>query len=114
MKYSFFFLSYLLAITFGWTSVFGQQSQPPQIESWITNPDRSMLFTRQTDLVSFADKNSGRGTAIVIDDAHQLQPIDGFGFALTGGSAELLMKMEPAARKTILNELFATSDNALE
>jgi glucosylceramidase len=102
---------FLLAITFGWTSVFGQQSQPPQIESWITNPDRSMLFARQTDIVSFAGKNSGRGTAIVIDDLHQLQPIDGFGFALTGGSAGLLMKMVPAARKKILNELFSAADH---
>jgi glucosylceramidase len=101
----------LLAITFGWTSVSGQQSKPPQIESWITNPDRSMLFARQTDFVSFADKNSGRGTAIVIDDLHQLQPIDGFGFALTGGSAGLLMKMEPAERKKILNELFSATDD---
>jgi glucosylceramidase len=36
-----------------------------------------------------------------------MQTIDGFGFALTGGSAELLMKMSPGERAKILKELFA-------
>ena len=31
----------------------------------------------------------------MIDPAQQMQSIDGFGYALTGGSAELLMKMTP-------------------
>jgi glucosylceramidase len=83
-------------------------AQPGQIESWITNPDRSALFEKQTETVSFSEKNSGRGgSTIVIDDTQQMQTIDGFGFALTGGSAELLMKMSSKERAGILKELFA-------
>ena len=39
-----------------------------------------------------------------------MQPVDGFGFALTGGSAELLMKMSSGGRAKILKELFAWDD----
>jgi glucosylceramidase len=83
-------------------------SQSDRIESWITNRDRSALFENQTEAVTFSEKNNGYGgSAIVIDDSHQMQTIDGFGFALTGGSAELLMKMSSGERANILKELFA-------
>jgi glucosylceramidase len=86
-------------------------AQPDQIESWITNPDRSALFEKQPENVTFSVKNSGRGgSTIVIDVSHQMQIIDGFGFALTGGSAELLMKMSSDERAKILKELFAWDD----
>jgi len=82
-------------------------AQPERIESWITNPDRSALFEKQPE-VTFSEKNSRRGgSTIIIDDSHQMQTIDGFGFALTGGSAELLMKMSSGERAKILKELFA-------
>lgn len=87
-------------------------SQPVKIESWITKPDRSALFEKQAEEISFSDRNSGRGgQAIIIDDLQQMQPVDGFGFALTGGSAELLMKMSADERKKIINELFACDKN---
>jgi len=85
-------------------------SQPGRIESWITNPDRSALFEKQPEIVSFSEKHNGRGSTIVIDDSYQMQTIDGFGFALTGGSAELLMKMSPSERAKILKELFGRDD----
>ena len=84
-------------------------SQPGQIEAWITNPDRSSLFEKQPENISFTDRSTGRGgSAIIIDDSHLMQTIDGFGFALTGGSAELLMKMSQGTRSEILKELFGT------
>jgi glucosylceramidase len=86
-------------------------AQSGQIESWITNPDRSALFEKQSGNISFADRNAGRGgSTIIIDDSQQMQTIDGFGFALTGGSAELLMKMSSGERAKILKELFAFDD----
>lgn len=85
-------------------------SQPGRIESWITNPDRSALFEKQPEVIGFSEKYNGRGSTIVIDDSHRMQSIDGFGFALTGGSAELLMKMSSSGRANILKELFASDD----
>lgn len=87
-------------------------AQTGQIEAWVTLPDRSALFEKQAEAFTFSDRNSGRGgPAIVIDDGQPMQTIDGFGFALTGGSAELLMKMDPAERSRILREVFATDGN---
>ena len=48
---------------------------------------------------------------IVIDESHSMQTIDGFGFALTGGSAGLIMKMTPEARKALLEDVFSSKDN---
>ncbi len=42
----------------------------------------------------------------------QFQGIDGFGFALTGGSAGLIMKMSPDKRNTLLQELFSENGNS--
>lgn len=91
--------------------LFSQKVKPVQIDSWITNPDRSSLFQKQSDTLLFGFSNRGGGATIVLDDRQQFQEIDGFGFALTGGSAELLMKMNPDKRKTLLKELFSDNDN---
>ncbi len=89
-----------------------QNSGQWEIETWLTNPDRSALFARQPDKITFTDIKGARGGAIIIIDENQtFQQTDGFGFALTGGSAELLIKMNPSERSKILKELFATGDN---
>jgi len=41
------------------------------------------------------------------------QTIDGFGFALTGGSAQLLMHMDPAKRAALLQELFTRTGDGI-
>ncbi|MCX6631341.1 MAG: glucosylceramidase [Candidatus Solibacter sp.] len=85
---------------------------PNQIDAWVTNPDRSSLLQKLPEPVAF--RNTGaRGPAIVIDPAQQMQSIDGFGYALTGGSAELLVKMSRDARARILKQLFAQGENNL-
>ena len=81
------------------------------IEAWISKPDRSALFEKQKDTIRFANAKRGGGAPIVIDETHRMQTIDGFGFALTGGSAELMMKMSAAARRQLLVDLFATTGN---
>ena len=93
--------------------IYCQKGKTIQIGSWITNADRSALFTKQCDSLFFSDNNKGGGTTIVIDKEQQLQGIDGFGFALTGGSAGLIMKMSPDKRRALLQELFSDdADNA--
>ena len=96
---------------FSITSLFAQSTEPTKIDAWITNPDRSALFEKQAEPITFGNRDMRRGAAIVIDDTQRLQSIDGFGFALTGGSAELMMKMTPAERTKLIHELFATDAN---
>lgn len=76
------------------------------ISSWVTSPDRSNLFTPQGKVADFEEKRNERAAYIVVDPARSYQTMDGFGFALTGGSAEHLMKMTPSARHEILREMF--------
>ncbi len=83
-----------------------------EINVWLTNSDRSALFAKQTEKNSFTGLDGSReGAAIVIDDHQTFQQVDGFGFALTGGSAELLIKMNSTERAKIIKELFATDEN---
>lgn len=86
--------------------------EPRPIEVWLTRPDRSALCQKQEEPVAFRD-GAADGPAIVVDDRQALQTMDGFGFALTGGSAELLMKMSPAAREALLRELFARDGDGI-
>ncbi|HET6556387.1 MAG TPA: glycoside hydrolase family 30 beta sandwich domain-containing protein [Prolixibacteraceae bacterium] len=104
-------LNTALATLAGVSSLFAQQAGPVSIEAWVTNGDRSTLFEKQAETVSFSDRDSRRGAAIVIDENQPMQLIDGFGFALTGGSAELMMKMSATERNKLIRELFDTDEN---
>src|SRR5580692_5774717 len=77
---------------------------------WLTNPDRSALFQLQTTPIAFTSSAGGNLT-IEVDDKKTYQSIDGFGFALTGGSAQLIAHMDPDKRAALLRELFTTDAN---
>ena len=84
----------------------------PDAQQWLTTVDRSALFARQAEPLRFTDAKDEL-PAIVVNDMQQYQTMEGFGFALTGGSAELLMKMTPARRSELLKRLFTTEGDAI-
>ena len=82
------------------------------LEGWITRdasaplqPLRPLAFTKSALHDSLP--------TIEVDDSKTFQPIEGFGFSLTGGSAYLLSGLPPAARADLLKELFAPTPEAL-
>lgn len=79
---------------------------------YLTTEDRSSLFAEQHSELKFA-KGKDNATTIEVDDKKKFQSIDGFGFALTGGSAQLLMQMRADSRSSILRELFSTADTGI-
>lgn len=81
-----------------------------EIEAWITSADRSMLFQQQPEKVTFGNEG-GQGLPIIIDDRQEFQEMDGFGFALTEGSAFHLHRMSAPARQQILEEMFKADGN---
>lgn len=76
------------------------------VSLYVTSSDRSDLLKLQAPIAFAAGHTTGAQT-ITVDPAKTYQSIDGFGFALTGGTAELLMHMDPEPRAAILHELFA-------
>src|ERR1022692_850465 len=81
-----------------------------EAEVWLTNPDKSALFERQKTGLPFAAAANGNPT-IDVDDKQKFQAIDGFGYALTGGSAQHLIRMDAAKRAALIQELFAADGN---
>jgi glucosylceramidase len=77
-----------------------------EVQLWLTNADKSALFEQQKSSLQFS-KSTGEAPIIEIDDQKTFQTIDGFGFALTGGSAQHLAHMDAAKRAALLKELFA-------
>ena len=90
-------------------AISAKAQEPGEARLWLTTPDRSQLLTLQKEPLHFSASARTLPTIDVNDD-QQYQSMDGFGFALTGGSAQLLMRMEPAKRAALLKELFATSE----
>src|SRR5665213_2656935 len=80
------------------------------VASWLTTPDKSSLLQLQKTPLDFV-KPSASNPTINVDDQQRFQTMDGFGFALTGGSAQLIMHMDPAKRAELLQELFADNGN---
>src|ERR1700722_11665191 len=74
------------------------------VSLWLTNPDKSALFQLQTPPVPFS--KAGGAQVITVDDAKTYQTMDGFGFALTGGSAQLISHMDAASCAALLRNLF--------
>jgi len=76
---------------------------------WVSTEDRSALLAPQSAPLQFM-KSDQQAPAIEVNDQQKYQTMDGFGFALTGGSAQLLMRMDAPRRKALLQELFGTGD----
>ncbi len=79
---------------------------------WLTTVDRSALFAPQPDLLHFSATTNQLPT-IAVNEMQQFQSIEGFGFALTGGSAQLLMRMTPERREALLRQIFTTEGDGI-
>ena len=93
-----------------------QAQQRGDVQLWLTNADKSAVFEEQQPLLHFSKANtqpSADEQKIEIDDHKKFQSIDGFGFALTGGSAQHLAHLDSAKRAALLHELFGVDGNAI-
>jgi glucosylceramidase len=77
---------------------------------YLTRADRSALFKKQNLSLNFGSQGSA-GQTITVDSTKTYQTIDGFGYALTGGSAYLINHLAAADRDALLKELFLTDSD---
>ena len=96
-------------ISFALTS---QAQTIPDAHVWLSTPDHSSAFTEQPGALHFSAA-AGDGAAIAVTDMQQFQQIEGFGFAVTGGSAQLLMKMSAAKRSELLKLIFSPDGDGI-
>jgi glucosylceramidase len=75
-------------------------------------PDQSTLFKRQKVSLQFG-ANTNSDPTIVVDTTQTYQTMDGFGYTLTGGSAQVMKRMSAPARAALIKELFATDSTSL-
>jgi glucosylceramidase len=75
-------------------------------EFWMSTPDKSSLFQKQDVSQTVTVQNPA---VITVTEAETFQTIDGFGGALTGGSAAHNNQMSAGARSGLLQELFAVT-----
>ena len=100
---------FYIALVFCLTAAHGADD----VSWWLTTPQENNRLTRQSDLLTFDASVDTNLPAIVVDPHTKYQTVDGFGFALTGGSAEHLTAMSPDRRQAILQEIFSSNGDGL-
>jgi glucosylceramidase len=72
-----------------------------QTEVFLSLPKQKSFFQKTNELSA-----DFTGAKIQVLADQQFQSMDGFGFTLTGGSAQLIQALEPINKATLLQELF--------
>jgi len=103
-------LPYLLATCSAFMLLPAHAQRAGRVRAWVTTPDQTQLLRPQPGHLRFGPTPPA-GAVIDVDDSQTFQTMDGFGYCLTGGSAELLHAMSAPARARLLRELFGTGPN---
>jgi glucosylceramidase len=82
------------------------------VSYWMTTGDKAKLLQPQTTALSFTDVTNAN-PVIEVDSTQAMQPVEGFGYTLTGGSAYLINRLSASEKTGLLQELFGASDNSL-
>lgn len=85
---------------------------PGSITYYLTKGDKTALLEKQEAKLHFSAEKL-EGSAIKINESQLFQEIDGFGYTLTGGSADLIASLPATKQDSLINELFGTSENAI-
>ena len=83
----------------------GSEAGEP-VELWLTDPHGAARLERRDVTSVVAEGSDPRSEVLTIQPRQRFQPIEGFGYTLTSGSAQLLKAMTPPARAALLRHLF--------
>lgn len=87
------------------------QTSGDTLNAWLTKADATVLLQKQNAIAFNATSNSY--STITVDSTQTFQTIDGFGYALTGGSAYVINKLDANTKNNLLQELFGNGDNSI-
>jgi O-glycosyl hydrolase len=83
-----------------------------EVDFWLTNGDETVKLQKQSTVLAFGS-NSNQYPTIEVDENTTFQTIDGFGYTLTGGSAEVINSLTTPVKQALLQELFGNADNSI-
>ena len=83
-----------------------------EIDFWLTKGDQSIQLEKQTSNLKFA-KTLNNYANIELFDAQTFQTVEGFGYSLTGGSAQLIMQLSADKRAVLLQDLFGQTASSI-
>lgn len=83
-----------------------------QVDFWLTKGDQSVTLQKQPATLAFRTEPNAY-PIIEVDESKTFQTIDGFGYTLTGGSAQVINQLNSQKRTELLQELFGTNDNSI-
>jgi glucosylceramidase len=83
-----------------------------EVSFWLTKGDQSVKLQKQSTVLAFGTTHNIYSN-IEVDDSQTFQTIDGFGYTLTGGSAEVINQLNAAKKQELLQELFGSGENAI-
>ncbi|TCJ14621.1 glucosylceramidase [Flaviaesturariibacter flavus] len=78
---------------------------------WLTTGGGNALLQQQASLAFGTGTNTF--PVIDVDSTQRFQSMDGFGYTLTGGSAQLINAMSASSGAALLQELFGTGGDAI-
>lgn len=82
------------------------------IDFWLTKGDQTVKLLKQTNILAF-NTTPNVYQNIEVNDSQIFQTIDGFGFSLTGGSAQVINQLNTTKKQELLQELFGTNTNSI-
>lgn len=85
---------------------------PAGIYYWLTTADKTNLLTKQQTNLNF-DVIANALPDITVDSTQKFQTVEGFGYTLTQGSAEVINQMSSSDRNSLLTELFGNGGNSI-
>lgn len=93
-----------------------QTTPPPtvtnDVDFWLTKGNQSVLLQKQTTVLGFGTTYNIYPN-IEVNTSQTYQTVDGFGYTLTGGSAQVINQLTAAKKQELLQELFGSASNSI-
>lgn len=79
---------------------------------WLTKGNETVKLEKQNTVLGFTT-NTNSYPNIEVNQNQTFQTIDGFGYTLTGGSAEVINQLAASKKQELLQDLFGNSINSI-
>lgn len=89
-----------------------EETSKKNIDAWLTKADETIKLQKQTSILAFTTASNSFQN-IEVNPSKTYQTIDGFGYTLTGGSAEVINTLSASKKQELLQDLFGSGENSI-